>query len=399
MTDDLPDMFSAEVLRTVLDAGGLSRAEISRRLRVRPNTVSETVESMIDQRWLREALLTKADESNGQRRGRPAVRVEIDPDGRRVLGLAIRPGHVEAAQLDLLGQPVGLPVSRRLNSPKRIAQTAAVLLRNQVEDATACIGVSYPGFFDDRRMSLLFSSIAPHQKQVSLEALRRSAGAVPLVMEHDTHAWGDRWRLSHPEASEQTVMLIRIGDGAIGASIMVGGAPADRGVIPGGSELGHVQIAAEGLDVPDCYCGQPRCLEQAFSSKMVGRLTGKRQRLATLLGAVGKSNDLEVSDSKEIANGQMVMAWLTDRLAEAVANAIHLIRPHRVIWSGIGPMNDLLSELEPSLNQAVNQRLLPVLQGRVVFEHWPLGQRDNDATTAGHLALATVMGRRAVTKA
>lgn len=400
-----PDPFAA-VLRTLGQHGACSRAQLHRETGLRSTTISGVIEAMLAAGLLEEGgTAAAAQRFGGESRGRPAVLLQPRPDGPSVLGLSLRPRRVEVARVNLRGEVVGRPRSRRVSEPRHIARAGATLLEQADADPTLAIGVSSTGLVDEGDMKLLFSSAAPSSPGLSLGPILSVVGSRPIALENDTQAFADRWRLTHPEAASETTLLVQVEDGAVGAAWMPGGQPADAGCVRGANELGHVQVAAGLPDAPRCYCGQRRCVERVFSSAMLSRLSGTRRRLPAALRAW-------LSDGKRVseAGGAVepairdALRAMVEGLAEAVAAIVNFTRPHRVVWSTLGPIVPVLGVLARPLEAAVAGRLLPVLRERVRFEAWSCradaadGGRGVDAdaaVTAAHLALAMLHGRRA----
>jgi len=388
--DRSPDAYASLLLREIVRAGGLSRAELQRRTGLRSNTVIDLAEAMIGAGWLRWAGHVPAEERlGGSRRGRPAMQLEVDPERREVVGVALGPRRVEVVRLNLAGHPLDKPAVRSVTEESSLARTAAAALRKAKSDRTLAVGVSVTGLVDESDMRLLISSAAPRRPGLSLSPLLSAAGDVALALENDIHALGERWRLQHPDAAEQTVLMVGVGDGRIGASVMPTGSPPDAGCIRGGNELGHVQVTVTDAKVPACFCGQTRCLERAFSSAMVKRLTGKAARLRTTLRAA-----IEAPDGDAGSAGR----WMLQRLSESVANSVNFVRPHRVVWVDLGDAGLLDRAIEQLLSETVRAIVLPALAERVSFQRWKLEPgppSDQAASTAGHLALTLLTGQRA----
>ncbi|MEM8737929.1 MAG: ROK family protein [Planctomycetota bacterium] len=391
------------ILRELMAEGGLSRAQLHRRTGLRPNTVGDVVEAMVAADWVQEGGNQVSKRGAGvKNRGRPAVRVEINERDRDVVGLALRPKQIEAVRLNLCGEKIGEVVVRAVQQPSKIAHVGAELLEQLVSERSLAVGVSSTGLLDDGDMKLLFSSSAPRTPGLSLGPVLTAAGELPIALEHDIHALGDRWRLAHPEAAGHTVLLIELGDGAVGASLMAAGGPADAGCVRGGNELGHMQVVAPNQLIPDCYCGLHRCVERMFSSKMLQRL-GVPSAFAEALEAWGRKDgpdDLAIDmDRTPPPPGKPdeAIAWIMSLFSEAVANAVNLLRPHRVIWTGSGALSSVLPGAEAKLSTLTAHRLLPVLRERVRFERWSMSDEPDDlapAVTAGFLALTMLTHRR-----
>lgn len=386
------------ILRTVLDSDGMSRAEISRATGIRSNTAGELVDQMVEEGLLRETgRLTPARDSRREGRGRPAIRVEADPTRRHVVGLALRPRHVEGVRLNLLGETAGHLIDKEVPTSDAVGRVAGSVAKRLIDVKTLAVGVSSTGFVDEGDMKLLFSSSAPTSPGLSLGPVLSAVGDLPIALENDVHALGDRWRLSHPDAARDTTLLIRLGDGAIGASLMAGGAPADAGCVRGGNELGHVQFKTPGVGVPPCYCGQQNCLERIFSSPMIESLTGRRQRLCSLLRERLEAPDglfEQITDPGFVAPPEDPSGYLLTALIESVANIVNFTRPHRIVWTAAPPLRKHLHRLEPALSRGVTARLIGTLQSRVAFNFWAPQTPSSDAAIGAHLALAMLTGRR-----
>ncbi len=398
------DQHVITLLHAVLQRGQASRAILARHTRLRPNTVGGVVDMMVRAGWLTESAPGSVDAANSQparpTRGRPAVSVEVDGASREVLGLALLPHRLRATRVSLLGKPLSDPVEVEVDAEERLVELAAGLVSELVSPRTVAIGVSSPGLVDEARMQLLFSSTAPQLPGLSLAAILEAAGDLPVALENDLHALGDRWRLSVPQTDGQTVVLVSLADGAVGSSIMIGGQAADAGCVRGGNELGHLQVHCADRQVPRCYCGQSRCVERVFSSEMAQQLGGTDDSVdGVLVGCLRRSleSGLMSGEPRCSEDATDPARWMVGRLAEAVANVVNLVRPHRVVWVGDGPVNALMPQLNPVLSQAVVGGLIPVLRDRVVFEQWcphAAGQTSCTALTAGALGIAMLTGQR-----
>ncbi|MEO0587418.1 MAG: ROK family protein, partial [Planctomycetota bacterium] len=360
----------------------------------------DLIDAMVAARWVREAGTALANQRlGGEGRGRPATLVEVDDRSREVIGLALMPGELQAVRLSLTGEPIGKPVTRRVRRAQALIEAGAETVGSLIKKRTLAVGVSSPGLLDEGAMQLLFSSVAHEAGGVSLQPLVDATGPRPMAFENDVHAIADWWRLSQPFAAQETTLLVRLGDGAIGASLMPGGGESDPGCVRGANELGHTQVGLESFNASAaprpavCFCGQPRCIERVFSSDMIHRLDGSRRRLPASLrrwATDGSASPESLSSSPE--------GWIVERLAEAMANVINFSRPRRVVWVGAGPMASVIPTLSVPLESAVHARLLPALRERVAMSCWSAKQTgpfSDTAIAAGHLALALLTGRRA----
>jgi predicted NBD/HSP70 family sugar kinase len=327
--------------------------------------------------------------------GRPRVPLEIDPGRRHMLGLTIWPGAVSIAKVNLQGHLVGKPVARFITGgADRLVDAAAALL-GKVEDSQAMgVGVSVPGFYDPESKRIMSGPAVPDQPPVSLMPILERAGELPVTIENDMHALGARWLLTHRAAAGQDVLLINIGDGALGAAVLIGGRP-HRGCASSANELGHMRYFA---DTARCYCGQAGCLERIFSTEYLRRIEGEGvSKGKTVRSSGSEAADKSGGDSVSKFGGGGLMErssvyepgdgsleTLYGYLANGISNVTNFIRPHRLV---------LVSEMTrypdvcDLLTRSIRSRLLGELADRVRVDLWdqPVAHQ---AETASWLALA-----------
>ena len=369
------------VLHFLWREGARSRSGLHELTGVAPNRVGAAATGLMELGLVREC---QARPSGG---GRPRVPLEIDPGQRHVIGLTIWPGAVSAAKLNLQGNLVGKPVGRYVTGgTDRLVAAAASLLEKVRNDKALGVGVSMPGFYDPAARRALSGVMATQEKPVSLSPLFDCAGGLPLVVENDMHALGARWLLTHRAEAGHDALLVNIGDGALGAAVMIGGRPS-RGCVSSANELGHMRYLA---DTARCYCGQTGCLERIFSSEYLRLIEADAGRIDVDAGfdsdGAAARDSLLMRRSATYEQGDEALETLYGYLANGIVNVVNFMRPHRLV---------IVSELTryPNvcdlLTRSIRSRLLGELVNRVRFDLWdqPVG---NPAETAGWLALANL---------
>ena len=350
-----------EILRLLWQVGPLSRLQLHRSTGLTPTQAGDHAAAMIRMGLLREG----APEVKG--RGRPRIPLEIDPAAKVVIGLAIRPGGVETCRLNLRGELLGRVEFRPVQSPLALVRSASRAIESLVARETAAIGMTAPGFVDPVQRQILFSSALPGQLHVDVAGIYAAAGKAPICLHNDMHALAARWVLSHHAQIDEDVLLVSIGDGRLGAAMLIDGRP-NRGCAMGGNELGHMRLAVE---TQRCYCGQTGCLERICSTRFLNQQLG----LGMSLGEAVSRYD-----------GAGELSRLLEPLATGLANAVNFVRPARVV---------LVSEFlrfpvfADALQREIRRRLLVALVDRVRIDLWdqPAGQ---GGETAGWLALASL---------
>src|SRR3954470_20340498 len=211
------DARQQEILRLLWSTGRMSRWELHRQTGVNPNAVGVDVAALLNQGFIREC------QSEAAGPGRPRIPLEIDPTVRHVVGIAVSPGKVEAGRLSLKGNLIGRPLSRSNSEPAKTVAAAQALLRESINDRTLAIGLSVTGFVDpSQKATLLSSSFAGHGG-ASLEPLYEVAGDRPVILENNMHALAAWWSLIHQADSDEDVLLVSIGDGQMGAALLIEG--------------------------------------------------------------------------------------------------------------------------------------------------------------------------------
>jgi len=334
----------SDVLMLIRRFGPLSRRDLHQHMGLRPNTVGDLAARMLHGRLLRQ----RQGYNTGP--GRPHRPLEIDPDGRRVLGMAFEPGRVTACTLNLHGHRLGGVRERRTRSARALVAAACELLRSFGTDRTLAIGVSTTGFIDPHTRSILTSSATHKQSPTSLQPIFAAAGNCPMLIENDMHAQAAYWLLSQDGPLDEDVLLVELRDGAIGAALLIDGRP-NRGCIAGGNEIGHTRFP---IETDRCYCGQTGCLERVCSSSFLRRITGANR-----------------ADLHEHLRGaepdDPAVVQITRYLASGIANAINLVRPNRVVLTG--RLTECLTFIN-HLMLAIRRQLLSPLADRVRIDLW-----------------------------
>ena len=352
------------LLQSLRLAGRLSRWELHEATGIRPNTVGTDVAMLLQERIVREC------KAEIEGRGRPRIPLEIDPDHRHVIGLAIRPGRVDIARLNLLGDAVGESRTQAVEEPDRLAALAAGLLRDNLGPRTVGLGFAVPGFVDPHAHTILSGSAAGGEHTVSLQSLYDTADKLPVALENDMHALAARWLLTHEPDTEQDrdqdVLLVYLEDGQLGAAMLINGRP-NRGCVIGGNELGHTRLPVE---TDPSYMGHKGTLESVGSTAFLRRQDGRSVSLA---------RRAEQYDGTDLAMSRML-----ELLGMGIANAVNFMRPNRVVL-----VSDLLRHrrFADALITQTRSQVLREIDRRTVVELWPQAASD-PAHTAGWLALA-----------
>jgi len=297
------------ILRMVYRHGQVSRSDLHEQTGIRLNSVGEETLGLLRQRVLREC------DVQAQGRGRPRVPLEIDPESRHVLGLAISRVGVEVGRVNLNGKLMGPPITQTTLGGEASLKTAVALLRDHLNKSTLAIGLTAPGFIDLSTHQMLFSPTVPSGPSVSLQPIYDAAGRVPIALENDSVALAARWALTHRADAETggDVLIVRLSDGRLGSTLLINGRP-NRGSVTGANELGHTRLPVQ---APKCFCGEVGCLERICSTDFLSMRDG---------GGATLAQRAEAFDGNDQAMSEML-----DLLATGLSNAVNFTRVSRLV--------------------------------------------------------------------
>lgn len=358
------DPREAQLLALVRREGPLSRQDLHQRMKLRPNTVGALAEGLIRSGLLREG------EPQVAGPGRPRVPLAIDPERRHVVGVALEPGRVSGRRLNLHGQRSGDAISRKVRGAG-VVEAAASILTSLKSRETLAVGVSATGFVDEQSHELLVSSTTGHSRSTSLEPLYAAAHGRPLLVQNDLQALAVQWMLTHEAEAGDDILLVFVGDGAVGASVLVNGRPI-KGCVMGGNELGHTRMPVE---TERCFCGHTGCLERIVSTEFLQRHSAEKRTL--------------VEAAADYTGGERPTEEIIGYLAMAIGNAINLLRPRRVVLASEFNRHRAFTD---RLLGEVRDAILGTLLDRVRLELWDRPEVDF-AEAAGWLALASIYRR------
>ena len=247
------------VLNYVRDRGPISRAEIARRTSLQRSTISEIVDSLLEEGLIEEV---GAGASTG---GRCPQLLALRASGAAAVGIDIAPTHTTVASCDLAGSVLEREVFEThhdFEKTIRRAVSAATRLIGQSPGRIEGVGVSLPGLVDPSTGRLVY---VPYFKWRDLDVGRRLnvATGLKVAVDNDAHAaaLAELW-FGRAEVSEaRDFIMVFIAEG-VGTGIIF-----DRQIYRGeggaAGEFGHMVIG-ERAPVP-CSCGGYDCWE-AFAS-------------------------------------------------------------------------------------------------------------------------------------
>ncbi|MFT5193651.1 MAG: N-acetylglucosamine repressor [Cellvibrionaceae bacterium] len=254
------------ILKTIYDAGMISRADVARATHLTRPTVSTTVTKFIN-----DGLVAELGQvTNG--RGKPATLIQVVDDACSVIGIDISNRELKGVIFDMRGRPVYS--QQRLadySKPDSIFPTLIDLIDDLIVNVQESgipllgIGIGAPGLMNVQDGSVRMA-INLGWKDFPLQEKVEKRYQVPVHVFNDSQAAALGQFTFDNQSGAPNLIVIKVGRG-ISAGIILDG-KIYSGSSFGASEIGHLQIVDDG---EPCICGHFGCLETVASSRAIVR--------------------------------------------------------------------------------------------------------------------------------
>lgn len=299
----------------------LSRADISRRSGLQRSTVSQIVEQLIRENWVREGAVASL------ARGRHPTLLGLNDD-LMVIAVDIHPKQATVAMVDLNGRLLSRSLVPLTSSPAGSTRLITDCIQRMREafsgKSIEGIGISLPGRFDPGTQRLIF---APNlnwpdfdlkrviEKETGLSASLENAATACLLAEL---LFG---RLN----GIRDAVLVTISEG-IGTGVFANGQ-----VITGNQgmagEFGHVSLDPTGIS---CACGQKGCWETFGSCRAAMRYYQELQPKASTISFQELLNKAEEGDQSAVA----ALAKQAHHIGRGLGPIISGLSPRTILIAG-----------------------------------------------------------------
>jgi glucokinase-like ROK family protein len=344
----------SHVLNAIKTYGPIGRAEIARRTRLSPATVTSISAKLISQNLV---LEKSAGDSSG---GRPPILLVINPKGGYVIGIKLTETHAVCALTDLEAMIIDKSSMQLTgHDPVQVVDDLAEMVLSFLRDQKITkkqllgVGVGLAGIVDAEQ-GILRQSPIYGWNNVPLREMLQAKLRIPVYIENDvnTLTLTERW-FGHGQGVDN-FLTVTVGRG-VGLGIVVNG-QFYRGQTGGAGEFGHTVIDPDG---PACACGKRGCLEtyvgdpglvrSAKEAVAAGRFSGPVHDLDDLiaLARIGNPGALQIFERA----GRI--------LGLGIANLINLFNPKTIIISGEGTRQGEF--LFPAMKESLQQNTMPGL--------------------------------------
>jgi predicted NBD/HSP70 family sugar kinase len=262
------------VLQLIHSHQPISRADLARSSGLQRSTVSQIIEQLIQERWIREGAVAHLP------RGRRPTMLVLNDD-LAVLAVDIHPRQVTVAMIDLSGRLLSRSTLPLGSDPaKAVASMIDCMKRirdSHPKKSLEGIGISVPGRVDKESQSLIFAPNLKWPKYDIKQAIEHEMG-LPSEMENAAIACLMSELSFGRMDGIRDAVLITVSEG-IGAGILANGQlVTGQGGMAG--EFGHISIDPSG---PRCACKQNGCWEVFGSCNAALRYYGESEPKAKRL--------------------------------------------------------------------------------------------------------------------
>jgi predicted NBD/HSP70 family sugar kinase len=350
------DMNRDIVLELIRAHQPVSRADLSRLSGLQRSTVSEIVEDLMRERWVREGAIAR------RPRGRRPTMLGLNDD-LVILVADVHPRQAIVAVVDLNGYFLSRDVVTIVSDPQRavdnIIRSMQQMRENHPGKSFEGIGISLPGRVDPATHRLIF---APNLNWANFDIRGAVEKAMGLKVELDNAA--NAWLLSEMWFGKmdgvRNAVLVTISEG-VGTGVIANGQPV-MGMNGMAGEFGHMVLDPAG---PLCACGARGCWETFASSQAAIRIyeaikNGKPVASIAELHSLADEGDKNAvaaltEQARNIGRGlRLVTAALSPEV-------IFIAGDITIVWSIVGPIIE--AEMKTSLLAGSAPRLMPSQEG------------------------------------
>ncbi|MEA2310789.1 MAG: hypothetical protein QOE28_757 [Solirubrobacteraceae bacterium] len=368
----------AEVIKVLRRERSLSRADIARHTGLSRTTISSLVGDLQASGIVVEVAGSADDEVHASR-GRPGVRLALEPSAGTALGVDFGHTHVRVAIADLSSR-----VLAERHAEVDVDHSAATALDAAAElvdsvlaeagvdrDTVIAVGMGLPGPIDSETGQIGSSVILPGWAGVRPGPELNARLDLSIEVDNDANL-GALGELTFGAAQgARNLIYVKLASG-IGAGLVLGGR-LHRGATGIAGEIGHVLVNPDG---PVCRCGSRGCLETVAGAPALLDLLRP-----TLGGDVTLSAMLAACEDGDAGTRRVVMD-AGRAVGRAVADLVNSLNPELIVVGGhLAAAGDPLID---GVRESIGRYSLPAAAQASEVRAGVLGER---AGVLGALAL------------
>lgn len=348
------------VLKTIYDAGEISRADIARATRLTRPTVSAIVTDLMDNQFVIE---TGQGPSAG---GKRPTLLRVAEDNYHLLAVDLGSQEFRGALMNLKGEIChhrAFPVNHQQ------AKAALTLVYTLLDELTAVsttpllgISIGAPGLVDAQK-GIIRHAVNLNWVDLPLGDLLAARYRAPIYLANDSHMAALAEYTFGAARDGRHLIVIKIGRG-VGAGLVLNGRPFYGDGLSAG-EIGHV-VVDDGPNGRPCTCGNTGCLETVASAAAILRQAQDAAGQPDLawedvVAAYGEGETAVTAIVHHAANA----------LGQAIAGLIGSLNVRHIVLAG--PVSQFSPPFLETIATAARRRVMPALAAATEISATTLG--------------------------
>ncbi len=309
------------VLELIRTSQPISRADLARRSGLGRSTISQIVEQLIGEHWVREGAMGSLP------RGRRPTMVGLNGD-LVAIAVDIHPRQASVALVDLNGRLLSrwpVPITSDPAASMRLIIECMQRIRpTPAQKSTEGIGISLPGRVNPTTQRLIF---APNLKwpEFDIKKMVETRMGLPVTLENDATACLMAERTFARMDGVRDAVLVAVGEG-VGTCILANGQlfSGNNGMA---GEFGHICVDPTG---PRCGCGKNGCWEVFSSCRAALRYYRELKPKGPVVTFQELLNRAEDGDSAAAQALHMQATWIGRGLRMIIAS----VSPSTILIAG-----------------------------------------------------------------
>jgi len=322
-------VFNRSLILNILRRGGImSRAELSRKSKLRQATITNICKELLSLGYIQETGYLA-----GQG-GRRSVGLTIDETRFRIIAARLTRQHFTVGLFTVLGTELSEKretVSVAAGTKKAMDKMAEIVngfIESAGKENIIGLGLAVPGPFFQSDDHIALITRFPGWERVHFREELEKRIDLPLIFEHDANAAVlAEWWIGAGSIGDHNSMIYYVGGQGVGAGIMIYGRIL-RGAQGTAGEIGHHSICYDG---PQCECGNRGCLELYCSTLAIIDAYKKEKAIAGSLE--------EPFSFKDVVEGFLsgediaikVVTKAANYTAIGLANSVNILNPELIV--------------------------------------------------------------------
>lgn len=353
------DINRSMVLETIEREGPISRADISRLIKISSPTVSLVVEHFLKKGIVKERGMG---ESSG---GRKPTLIELNPNGGFVIGIDLGGTNIKLVLVDLDGKIVKKVKGSTINSSSKnkILDRLRELIHSVIDESDADrnlilgMGIGVSGVTDESgRVSF---APALGWEDMPVRDLLKEEFKIPVAVENDVNAAALGEKLFGVGKTVKNFVFVAIGTG-VGAGIIING-ELYKGFANAAGEVGYLVMGDEYLKD---YRKGFGCFENLISGSAIaakaanqmGSYNSTSTRLNLPPGKKITAKDVFEAAKRKDKIALKIVEDVTKYLAIGLGNISTLLNPEMIVLGGgiskqedilLKPLGEIIAKITP----------------------------------------------------